>query len=148
MSPDITFSMGLDVLTAILLIATIGYAVSLNRKLTLLRDTKGEMEAVIARLAEATGQAQAGLEGLRSHAAETGELLQQGLQQSSGRVDELAFLVEKAESLSKRLEASIAAARPGVSRSRASSADAKRREASREPPPGEADLLKSLQGMR
>ncbi len=148
MSPDITFSMGIDVLTAILLIATIGYAVSLNRKLTLLRDTKGEMEAVIARLAEATAQAHAGLEDLRTHAAETGERLQQGLQQSSGRVDELAFLVEKAAALSKRLEASIAAAKPGVSHSRAPSADAKRQEASRGPAPGEAGLLKSLQGMR
>ncbi len=53
MSPDLTFSIGLDVLTALLLAATIGYAVSLNRKLNHLRDNKGEMEAVIARLIEA-----------------------------------------------------------------------------------------------
>ena len=156
MSPDLTFSMGIDVLTAILLVATIGYAVSLNRKLTVLRDNKGEMEAVIARLIEATEHARAGLEGLRSHAVEVGEQLRQGLKQSSGRVDELAFLIEKAETLSRRLDGSIAAARapqasptvePGIAQVQPPTAAAAQT-VNREPAPEEAILLKSLQGMR
>jgi uncharacterized protein DUF6468 len=160
MIPDLTFSIGLDVLTALLLIATIAYAVSLNRKLNLLRDNKSEMEAVIARLIEATGQARTGLEGLRAHAVEVGERLQQGLKQSSGRVDELAFLIERAEKLSERLEGSIAASRapqasapaavasPCIPHRGAPPAGPGQRDPSREPAPEEASLLKSLQGMR
>ena len=160
MSPDLSFSVGLDVLTALLLVATIGYAVSLNRKLNLLRDNKGEMEAVIARLIEATDHARAGLESLRTHAVEVGEQLQQGLKQSSGRVDELAFLIEKAEALSGRLDGSIAAARarqasapataasPSTPLHPAAPAGAAQQDANPPPAPEEASLLKSLQGMR
>ncbi len=160
MSLDLTFSTGLDVLIAILLVATIAYAVSLSRKLNRLRDNKGEMEAVIARLIESTDHARTGLEGLRTHAAEVGERLQQGLNQSRGRADELAFLIEKAEALSHRLDATIAAARvpqpvPPVAPANSSnpaggaqSAGTQPQDSNREPPPGEAELLKSLQGMR
>ncbi len=160
MSPDFTFSTGLDVLIAILLMATIVHAVSLNRKLNRLRDSKGEMEAVIARLIEATDHARAGLEDLRTHAVEVGERLRQGLNQSSGRVDELAFLIEKAETLSQRLDTSIVAARapqasapaaaasPSIPLRQAAPAGTRPRVANREPEPEEASLLKSLQGMR
>ncbi len=160
MSPDLTFSIGLDVLTALLLAATIGYAVSLNRKLNHLRDNKGEMEAVIARLIEATDRARDGLEGLRTHAVEVDQRLREQLKKSGGRVDELAFLIEKAETFSRRLDGSIAAARvpqastpaaaakPCVPHRPVAPAGAERQDTNREPAPEEASLLKSLQGMR
>ena len=156
MSPAFSFSTGLDVLIAVLLIATIVYAVSLNRKLTRLRDDRGEMEALIVRLVEATDRAQTGIEGLREHAAELGEQLDQSIHRSRGRVDELAFLIERAESLSGRLDGSIAAARPLTpvptdAPATAGPSDAAKpsfERQSTEVPPEEAGLLKTLQGLR
>ncbi len=150
MSPDVAFSIGLDVLIALLLIATIAHAVSLNRKLNLLRDDKGEMEAVIARLIEATDRARTGLDGLRTHAVELGERLGKGIEQSRGRVDELAFLIEKAVTISQRLDKSIAAAvaSPCVPHRRAAPAGTQQQDSSCKPTPEEASLLESLQGMR
>lgn len=160
MSPDFTLSLGLDVLIALLLIATIAYAVSLNRKLKLLRDNRGEMEVVVARLVEATDGAREGLDGLRTQAADLGEHLQQGLNQSRGRVDELAFLIEKAESLLRRLDTSIATARapqastpaavasPCTPLRQAAPLGMQKQTSGSKPPPEEASLLKSLQGMR
>jgi len=158
MSPDLTFTTGLDVLTVLLLIATICYAVLLNRKLNRLRDNKGEMEAVIARFIEATDHARAGLEGLRDHASESGESLQKGLTQSSGRIEELAFLIERAESASKRLDESIStarashapteAAKPSVPLRPVTPAESGQQAPNGGPAPEEASLLKSLQGMR
>ena len=144
MSLDLSLALLLDILIAVLLVATIGYAVSLNRKLARLRSDRGEMEAVIARLIEATDAAQAGLEGLRVHANDVGARLQKGLEQSRGRADELAFLIERAEAVSRRLEGAATAAR-------AASKDtgAVRRAAPKAAPPAEEDgLMKSLQGVR
>ena len=161
MNPDLALSTSLDILIAILLIATIAYAVSLNRKLTNLRNDKGEMEALIARLIEASEHARAGLEGLRTHASEAGEGLRQELDRARGRADELAFLIEKGEALSRRMDGTLAAARAShVGPSRAAparqspAAEATPEPATPEPatpepaPPEEASLLKALQGMR
>ncbi len=156
MSPAFWFSTGLDILIAVLLIATIAYAVSLSRKLTRLRDDRDEMEALIARLVEATDSAQTGIEGLRDHAAELGEKLHQGIDRSRGRVDELAFLIERAESLSGRLDGSIAAARPltPIPTDAPAAAGPPKvvkpsfERQSAKVPPEEAGLLKTLQGLR
>ena len=124
------------------MVATIGYAVTLNRKLARLRSDRGEMEAVIARLIEATDAAQSGLEGLRAHADAVGVRLQKGLEQSQGRADELAFLIERAEAVARRLESATAAA-PAAEKGAV-----RRAERAAEAPAQETGRLKSLQGIR
>lgn len=148
MSLELSPALLLDVLIAVLLVATIGYAVSLNRKLARLRSDRGEMEAVIARLIEATDAAQSGLQGLRANADDMGKRLQQGLEQSRGRADELAFLIERAEAVSRRLDGAGTAARaPRAERD--AERGAERAAAPKAAPPAEdAGLLKSLRGVR
>ena len=138
MSEALSLPLFLDVVIVVLLAATIAYAAILNRKLARLRSDRGEMEAVIARLIEATDAAQKGLEGLRAHAEDVGQGLQTESARAQGRADELAFLIERAEAVSGRLEraASEVPARPAKT-----AAPAK-------PPAPESKLLKSLQGVR
>lgn len=146
MSPDISLATLLDVLIAGLLAATIAYAVALNRKLARLRSDRGEMEALIARLIDATEAAQKGLESLRGHAKEVGARLQKDLEGSQSRADELSFLIERAEAASRRLETAIAAvpaARPADA-----SGSPRKAEAKAKPSAEEAVLLKTLQGIR
>ena len=104
MSEGAVLSIVLDGVIVALLVVTIAYALVLNRKLGSLRTTKGEMEALIARLVEATERAQNGLSGLREHALTTGEQLQRGIEAARGRVDELGFLIARAEALAAKLE--------------------------------------------
>ena len=144
MTAELSLATLLDVLIALLLVATITYAVILNRKLTRLRSDRGEMEAVIARLIEATDGAQKGLEGLRAHADHVGSRLQKELARAQGRADELGFLIERAEAVSGRLERAASAAPART----ASAGPTRQAEALSEPPAAESELLKSLQGVR
>ena len=93
-----------DAALALLLIATIGYATILNRKLTELRGAKNEMERLLADFASSTERAQASLKALREAAGETGEMLQDGIIKGNAVADDLVFLIERAGPVADRLE--------------------------------------------
>ncbi len=107
-------SLLLEGLLAVLLIATIGYAAMLDRRLRTLRQSRDEMQALLASFTAATAHAQAGLIALR----ETGQTTTQGLQGDIERAkalrDDLSFLVDRGNSLADRLEGGIGAARVAV----------------------------------
>lgn len=94
-----------DVALALLLIATIGYAVILNRKLSELRGAKQEMELLLGGFAKSTERAEASLNALRQVAGETGEMLQDGIIKGNAVADDLVFLIERAAPIADRLEA-------------------------------------------
>ncbi len=105
------FSLILDALIAALLVATIGYAVVLNRKLGVLRDAKSEMEALIASFSESTERAGSGVESLKQEAGRSGEALQKKVESARGLVDDLGFLIERGTRLAERLDGGIGTAR-------------------------------------
>ncbi|RMD65193.1 MAG: hypothetical protein D6826_00660 [Alphaproteobacteria bacterium] len=118
MSGGTVITLAFDGLVAVLLVTTIVYAVILNRRLAQLRQTRSEMEAVIARLAEATDAARNGLAALREHAQEADQGLQRSIDKARGLADELSYLLERAVAAADRLESGISAARhaaPGAS---------------------------------
>ena len=73
-----------DVVLAILLVATIVYAVVLNRKLSVLRVAKIEMEALFNRLVKSTQKAESGIESLKGQVLNSGEVLQHGVEAARG----------------------------------------------------------------
>ncbi len=77
MSPLTGASLVFDVVLAVLLAATIVYAVMLNRKLTALRSAKLEMEALFARLVTSTQKAESGIESLKGQVRDSGAHLTQ-----------------------------------------------------------------------
>lgn len=170
------FATALDVVVALLLAATIIYAAVLNRKLATLRNTKHEMENLVNRLVESTGQAETALAELKAAASESGQRLDIQVKQAQDLSNDLNFLVEKATGLADRLEGQIgqarAAARPGGEGAQAaantgksadtpasgrkpaaasggrSAAAGASRTAVEDEPPANAKLLRALRGVR
>lgn len=102
------YTLVMDTILVVLLATTIGYAVVLNRKLTGLRRHRTELQQLAATFTQATQKAEAsigrittGTEGLRERLGKAQELR-----------DDLAFLIERANSAADRLEGAIRAARP------------------------------------
>ncbi|MDH3474895.1 MAG: DUF6468 domain-containing protein [Rhodospirillales bacterium] len=97
-----------DAMVAVLLVATIVYAVILNRKLTQLRDGRAEMERLLGGFVEATVRAESGLSALREATGACGEELQRRIDKGNAVADDLMFLVERAGALADRLEGGLA----------------------------------------
>lgn len=105
-----TFSLFLDVVVAVLLVATIIYAAMLNRRLAGLRSNKAELEELIRSFGEACARAEAGVRTLRT-ATEEATRLQQYLDRSQSLRDDLAYLLDRGSSLADRLEGGVRTAR-------------------------------------
>lgn len=93
----------LDGLLAVLLLLTIVYAFVLNRRLGLLRSDRGDLEEFIRRFHDATAKADASLKGLRGAAEANARLIKDATEKAQALRDELAFLVERADSSAERL---------------------------------------------
>ena len=100
-------SLILDLLLAILLIVTIGYAVSLNSRLGMLRRDKEELEKLASTFANATLRAEEGVGKLKN----TAEQLQQRVDKAQSLRDDLVFLIDRGGSAADRLEDSVRTAR-------------------------------------
>lgn len=97
-------SLVLDVVVALLLAGTITYCALLNHRLQALRDDKGEMQKVVDALNQAAARAEAGIAGLKTGTAETGQELQETLEKARSLADDLVFLIERGEKVAGRLE--------------------------------------------
>ncbi len=102
-----TLSLFLDMALIVLLAVTIGYAAVLNRKLAGLRRNKAEMEKLAAVFAQATLKADDGIGRLRIDT----EALRTQADKAQGLRDDLAFLLERANTAADRLEDAIRASR-------------------------------------
>lgn len=109
-----TYTLLLDALIAILLVATITYCVRLHRKLGMLRKNQGELSRLVESLNEATARAEAGIAGLRLNAEQVGASLQSSIEQAERLNDNLDFLSERGTRLVERLEASSRHRRSGA----------------------------------
>jgi hypothetical protein len=103
----VPLSLILDLLLAILLIVTIGYAVSLNSRLGMLRRDKEELEKLASTFANATLRAEEGVGKLKN----TAEQLQQRVDKAQSLRDDLVFLIDRGGSAADRLEDSVRTAR-------------------------------------
>ncbi len=106
-----TISLILDLIIAGLLVATISYAILLNRRLVELQESRAEMEGLIRNFNEATGRAEAGIKGMKRAAFDTGESLQKTVERGQVLRDELQFMIEAADALAQRLAQTPTASR-------------------------------------
>lgn len=171
MSQGFGLNLVFDAVVAVLLVATIVYAAILNRKLSALRGLKAEMETLVTRLAESTRVAEDGLSHLRGTAERSGETMQRTAETARGVADELSFLIERGNSLARRLDGAppspaanasappaaepvaepASSARPATrpaTGNRRAKAPSGAPAAEPAPSPQEAALLKALQGLR
>jgi Domain of unknown function (DUF6468) len=97
----------LDILVAVLLVATIVYALLLSRRLGALRNDKEQLVALIRSLDESARRAENGIAGLRNAADEIGQQLQKRLDQGESLRTDLSYIVELGSGLADRLETAI-----------------------------------------
>ena len=165
----------LDVIIIVLLAATIVYAVILNSRLAQLRDNRDDLARLVAAFNDATARAESGIPKLRRAAEEAGNALQERVEKAQTLRDDLAFMIERADSMAGKLENSVRLARdevrpaaPAPSMPQVAPARAPRAAKAVEPPPpaepvepdfpeggddderseAERELLRALQAVR
>jgi Domain of unknown function (DUF6468) len=150
-----------DITVAILLIATIGYAAVLNRRLGVLREDRAKLEELIQGLNVASVNAQTGIAGLRKATEEVGRDLEKELAASRSLRDDLHYLIERGGAVADRLEGAIRSRRdeaPRIAEVRAASRPAtgakvaqlraETQEAASQISRAERELLRALGGRR
>tara|TARA_Y100001960_G_C14728363_1_gene856116 strand:- start:1129 stop:1626 length:498 start_codon:yes stop_codon:yes gene_type:complete len=93
-------SLVLDILLALLLAVTIGYAIILNKRLEALRSDKDELRRLAGDFAETTKSAEIGISELRSKS----DILDGSIKRAESLRDDLVFLMERGNSTADRLE--------------------------------------------
>ncbi|WP_235062944.1 DUF6468 domain-containing protein [Paramagnetospirillum caucaseum] len=101
----------LDLIVSVLLIATIGYAWMLNQRLSSLRKNRDDLAKTIAAFNEATLRAESSIPKLRKAAEESGQTLQERVEKAQSLRDDLAFMIERADTMANRLENAVRSAR-------------------------------------
>lgn len=106
-----TLPLILDLVVILLLMATIVYAVILNRKLKTLHEGKEELRHFLETFAESLAQAKTGVEYLKQVSLESSKDLQDKIRQAKGIRDELGFFVENGEKTIGHLEKNLQTSR-------------------------------------
>jgi chromosome segregation ATPase len=101
MSPTVTLV--IDLIMVGLLVATIAYAIILNRQIVRLRESRGELAELIKGLNEAMTKAEAGVRSMKATAHNTGEGLQKTIDKAGTLRDELQFMIEAGNTLADRM---------------------------------------------
>ncbi|CAA7615831.1 conserved hypothetical protein [Candidatus Terasakiella magnetica] len=104
----------LDIVVSLLLIATIGYAVMLNSRLSALRKNRDDLAKTIVNFNEATVRAESSIPKLRKAAEDAGQGLQERVEKAQSLRDDLAFMIERADTMANRLENAVRSARSEV----------------------------------
>lgn len=94
------YSLIVDVLVAVLLVVTIGYAIVLNQRLGRLRRDKAQLERLAAKFGESTARAEESILKLKK----TAELLQERIDKAQALRDDLAFLIDRGGQAADSLE--------------------------------------------
>ncbi|MBB4266725.1 DUF6468 domain-containing protein [Roseospira visakhapatnamensis] len=128
---SLSLTLILDIAIIALLVPTIIYAWVLNSRLADLRRNRDDLTRLIASFNEATQRAEAGVPRLRKAADEAGRSLQDRVEKAQILRDDLAFMVDRAESMAGRLDSRSRDARPAATETRAPS-----RGGARTPDPG------------
>jgi len=114
----------LDLIIAVLLAATIAYAAVLNKKLNQLRKNRDDLAKLVAAFNDATARAEAGIPKLKRASEEASSTLIDRVEKAQSLRDDLAFMIERADTMANRLEGSVRSARGEAKPSPASASSA------------------------
>ena len=93
-----------DGLIVVLLGGTIFFAARLSLHLKVFRQSRQDLETLIAQLVEQTDKAQTSIQGMRENAKASGRDLQALINEAKSLVDELEIMNEAGNSMANRLE--------------------------------------------
>lgn len=106
------FALLLDILIAVLLIATIAYAVMLNRRLATLRKDQAELEKLSERFNDATVRAEESINRLTGSADDMKRDIMNTMRKAEELHEDLTFLIERAGHSADKLEGAVRSHRP------------------------------------
>ncbi|MEQ9347833.1 MAG: DUF6468 domain-containing protein [Thalassospira sp.] len=98
------FAFYLDIVMIVLLVATIVYAVILNRKLAAFRRSREDMQNFLTAFNAANERAETSINALKDMAEQSGERLREDIEKASALNEDLTFMVDRGESIANRLE--------------------------------------------
>lgn len=142
-------TLAFDVVVAVLLGATIYFALRLDRRISALRNDEAGLGKTIASFAEATARAEASGAALKQAGLDAETSLRGAVDKAQALRDDLVFMIDRGGAVADRVERATSGARPA----------AKQKAESPEPPrpanePGvprsetERDILKALRAAR
>jgi len=100
-------SLIMDAVVAVLLIATIVFAVKLNGRLAALRNDSERLQGLIRGLQESSGAAEEAVAALKMTAGDAGRALQATIEQARKLDADLNFITDRAGDVANRLEAGL-----------------------------------------
>lgn len=98
------FAFYLDLVMIVLLVATIIYAIILNRKLAAFRRSREDMQNFLTAFNTANERAETSITALKEMAEQSGERLREDIEKASALNEDLSFMVDRGESIANRLE--------------------------------------------
>ena len=101
------FTVVVEILLSLLLMATLGYCIVLERKLADVRKGQEGLATTIGDLNSAIGTASTTLRALQSTAATTGAELDQKVGRARATIDELSLVAASGERIAERMERSV-----------------------------------------
>ncbi len=104
------YSLIVDVLVAVLLVITICYAITLNRRLGGLRRDRTQLEKLAVTFGESTARAEESILKLKK----TADLLQERIDKAQSLRDDLAFLIDRGGQAADNLEDLVRVTRESV----------------------------------
>lgn len=94
----------LNLIVIVLLVPTIVFAVILNKRLEILRNSRNDLGRLIEAFNDATTRAESGIPRLKQAADSTGAVLRDQIQKAQTLRDDLAFMIERAEAAAGKME--------------------------------------------
>ncbi len=103
-----------DTVVAVLLVATIGYSIVLNRRLSAMRGDRDKFEDVIRNLGTASQRAEAAVSNLRSSADDLGRRLEKRIEEARSLSDDFVYMIERGGTIADKLAGLIRTGRDGL----------------------------------
>jgi Domain of unknown function (DUF6468) len=103
-----------DAIVALLLIATIGYSIVLNRRLTAVRSDREKFEVLVRNLNAASQRAEGAVTNLRVTADDLSRRLEKKVEEARALADDLTYMIERGDSIADKLANQIRAGRDAL----------------------------------
>lgn len=97
----------INIVVICLLVPTIVFAIILNKRLEVLRNSRADLGRLIEAFNDATTRAESGIPRLKQAADSAGGLLREQIQKAQTLRDDMAFMIERADTIVQRLENSM-----------------------------------------
>ncbi|HBO58370.1 MAG TPA: hypothetical protein DD624_00455 [Alphaproteobacteria bacterium] len=96
-----------NIIVILLLIPTIIFALLLNKRLEILRNSRADLGRLIEAFNDATTRAEAGIPRLKQAADSAGAQLKEQIRRAQTLHDDIAFMLERAENVVSKLDSEV-----------------------------------------